>query len=585
MKERITQQELIEPRAITKKHDKEGRDVVATQVREAREKMRSVLEGITRNRESAVKNTARIHELEFEKESKQEALAQATERLLAKIKSVFGMTDQTVMNVEQDIDTIEQEIGTLTTEMNALREEIVTLYTEQNKIVGGQNVLDAYYEKARSTPLTQEEKRELLTPEVLENLSTQEYIALWRRLNPAFLAHTTRQGFRDHSAMIYHSAGLEQFHDGFASVLTDEKKVRPPFAVEGLRARDEANIIEFMKEGEVLEAADEKEARKRLDELLNYSWASAPKYPDKTAVHFTAQMVGDEYYGGETGNEVFFVFPSDVLASQNNFSFNGWQKDFTHAQSEDKWNDVFVWPNKLDDPGMSVDTGIVFLPKNTPVDPETGSKYASELKSVEGQNVRAMIEDSELVDAFIRWFRGLNDQSAVKIAIKAYSGSRDYRRNDELRREYENTLRTDLINLGINEDVALHLGSSLFHQLDLDMKVPDEHLREKLQSSRGNFKRADKTVPSQEYWEKYFEANPHLRPKHIVYYEGDPTSAILRFQQENDIGKADTSATDGQLLGYDDHFVLNMRDDPRANVGLAELKATAEKIIEDHYRT
>ena len=100
--------------------------------------------------------------------------------------------------------------------------------------------------------------------------------------------------------------------------------------------------------------------------------------------------VGDNFYGGERGNEVFFVYPSDVLASQNDYSFNGWQKDFTKMQSEDKWNGVFVWPQDMNNPGISVDAGVVFLPGNIPVDPETGSKYASALKTVESEEKRVM---------------------------------------------------------------------------------------------------------------------------------------------------------------------------------------------------
>src|SRR6185503_4609999 len=97
-------------------------------------------------------------------------------------------------------------------------------------------------------------------------------------------------------------------------------------------------------------------------------------YPDKIAVHFAAQMVADQFYGGERNNEVFFVYPSDFIASQHEYAFNGWEKDFTKPQSETKWNDVFVWPSNLENPGISVDAGLVFLPDHTPVDPETGSK-------------------------------------------------------------------------------------------------------------------------------------------------------------------------------------------------------------------
>jgi len=49
-----------------------------------------------------------------------------------------------------------------------------------------QKLLEAYYEKMATQPLSKEEKRELLRPEVLASLTTEEYIVLWKRLNPYF---------------------------------------------------------------------------------------------------------------------------------------------------------------------------------------------------------------------------------------------------------------------------------------------------------------------------------------------------------------------------------------------------------------
>lgn len=210
-------------------------------------------------------------------------------------------------------------------------------------------MLRAYYETMKSIPLSQEEKKKFLQPEILSKLTTEEYISLWRRLNPYFLSHVTRQGFRDHNAMIYHSAGLQEFHQGFTSILDDQKIIRPPIALgDGLIMRDDASIKKYIER--VFKADTEGEAKELLQQMLHFTWASAPQYPDITAVHFAAQMVLDDYYGGEKGNEIFFIYPSDVVASQNNYAFNGWEKDFTIPQSEKKWNDIFVWPSTLENP-------------------------------------------------------------------------------------------------------------------------------------------------------------------------------------------------------------------------------------------
>ncbi len=94
---------------------------------------------------------------------------------------------------------------------------------------------------------------------------------------------------------------------------------------------------------------------------------------------------------------------------------------------------------------------------------------------------------------------------------------------------------------------------------------------------------AEDTIPAKEYWERYFTQHPEQKPKHIIFYNGDPTTAIHEFQQKNNIGRADVSTEEGKLLGFDDRHVLNMHEDPRAEVGYDELMDIAHRIIAEHY--
>src|SRR3989344_2068460 len=73
-----------------------------------------------------------------------------------------------------------------------------------------------------------------------------------------------------------------------------------------------------------------------------------------------------------------------------------------NIQIKPKWNDVFIWPSSVDNPGVLVDAGMVFLPETTLVDPETGSKYTSEMRTAEGEEKRVMIEDEKLISAFVK---------------------------------------------------------------------------------------------------------------------------------------------------------------------------------------
>ena len=586
---------LLDPHTISQKYDIASRQVVEAEISEVRIRTATVGESLAGKTETLGQKEQKAKKLDALKAEKVLALEQRLETVAARLKKLFRVKDNSATEIQTEIGAMEAEMEELASQALALRGELEQLAQEQAKLPDPEKMLETYYAKMETMPLSNEEKRELLRPEVLAELSTEEYIALWRRLNPHFLSHVTRQGFRDHSGMMSHSGGLQEFQDGFTSVLRDQKLLRSSMAVlDGLLARDEASIRKFL-ESWTLQAEDEKEAKKRLNAQLHHTLGAAPNYPDKTAVHFAAQIVADRYYGGESRNEIFFLYPSDVLASQHDFAFNGWEKDFTKPQSDKTWNDVFIWPSTLDNPGIPVDAGVVFLPENTPVDPQTGSKYASEVKSVEGEEKRVMVEDEKLVSIFVEWAENLTDESPAIQAFNRYKEN-DFRGDTEQKICYE-VFKNEIMKLGFSEDVAMDITYSLFSNASgICLAYPDsgqlcyagskkDAAIEKLRSASANYKRAENTVTAKEYWETYFEQNPDQRPKHIVFYDGTPTTAIHEFQTRHNIGQADTSEKHGDLLGFDDRHVRDMREDPRANRGYDELVATAHRIIEEHYRT
>ncbi|MFA6420575.1 MAG: hypothetical protein WCW13_07260 [archaeon] len=534
--------DLLDPRTISKNNDQEGRDNLASQLREKR-----------RERDALHQDIA----------TTQTELDDRQSNLLVKLKTKLNIPDKQV----QELEATKLEQG-----------------MKDENLPDTRKMVEAYYEKLAETPLTNQEKRDLLKPEVLAELSIEEYIALWKRLNPHFLTHVTRQGLRDHTGgdpMVNHSSNYNSFVNGFTDVMKNEKRIYPPLARIGLKDRDETTVKIFLS-NYVLQAQNEEEALKRFDATLHQSMGAAPTYPDYTSTHLAAQIASDRYYGGETNNEVFFVYPSDVLASQYPFAFNGWEKDFTHPQSETKWNDVFIWtdPKK---PGVPVDSGIVFLSKDTPVDPNTGSRYASEtIKNEQGQDIRIPVYDEVLLNKFEAWVNDLTSESPV---IKAIDDA--YKRNDSGR--FDSVLRDEMRKIGVPED---SMGSLLYMSgLSQDIFIfKEKHPTgnkyvDDFKDSNAKYKRAENTVSAKEYWEKYFSEHPDQKPKHIAYYNGDPTNAIYKFQQENGIGSADTSKVDGQLLGFDDNHVVDMANDPRSNVEHQQLIDLGNKIIKEHYST
>lgn len=587
--------ELLDPYAISKKYNAGGRTAMAREVKLHRQTERSLHTTITQYENDYELLQEKWSALSDEQAITTQALADRTNTVLARIKALVSLEDSTSVALQKEIDEATKELETLRSRLTETKGALLKLEGTRRNLPKSRELLEAYYEKMETIPLTPEEKRELLRPDVLAELSTEEYLALWRRLNPYFLSHVTRQGFRDHNAMVYHSAGLEAFHTGLTDVLGDKKMLRPPIAAHenGLRARDEETVRRFL-EPWVLQAENETEAKERLNARLTRTWATAPKYPDETAVHFAAQIVANDYYGGESGNEVFFLYPSDVLASQYDFAFNGREHVFTQPQSETKWNDVFVWPSQLDDAGIPVDAGMVFLPEKTAVDPETGSKYASRMQAVDGEEKRVMIEDDHMVNIFVEWAQQLHDHSPVIEAYRQYRETEGSVSHTEREKTCFEVFKTEIMQLGFSSDAATAITDQLFSSMDGISQYEyggkigfGETKREaalnQLKSANANWKLAEQTVPAKEYWERYFATHPEQKPKHIVYYNGDPTSTIYRMQQTSGIGAADTSRSEGDLLGFEDHHVEDMLHDPRARAGYDSLLAMGLKIIEEQY--
>jgi hypothetical protein len=575
-------QKAIDPRSISKELDPGGRDVVAQQVwdsRRASEELKNEGISVTEKLEKIASDepikTSDYSEAYMDLRKREQTRA-------TKILNLLRIPDRTKSRLETRFADLNQALNDQYIEQSGLLDRQQEIAKNTEELPDARELIDSYYERVGTLPLTNEEKRELLTPEALADLDTDEYIALWRRLNPHFLSHVTRQGFRDHTGndvMVSHDSGYMEFDEGFTKVMQNGRNLLPPLGRIGLADLSDETVNEFVTQffSESTEISIE-EAKERFHKFLNFGLASAPKYADITATHFAAQIVSDSYYGGEADNEVMFVYPSDVLASQYPYAFNGWEKTFTEAQSETKWNDVFVWtdPNK---PGVPVDSGVVFLPRSTQVDPETGSKYASEAAEIDGKPTRKLLKDNELEEKFRGWSGDIGQE--IYDVIEDYKTEMNYFDQRDKERLARVLIQNAIEQLGFPEDVVFRLGSRVFGELLSWGRISPEDITEVLEQTGAVFKRPENAVPSKDYWEDYFNKNPHLRPAHVYYYDGSPTSGVYNFLQENGIGNADTSKEEGALLGFDDNHVLDMESDARSNQGYDELLAKANRRINE----
>lgn len=298
------------------------------------------------------------------------------------------------------------------------------------------------------SPLEKEQKRELLKFDNLAKLSTREYLDLWKGLNPYYLSHATRQGYRDHAGMAYHTAGLGEFQDGFRKIVGGDGRLHSAWEMatgEGMMQVKDANVVRkyFKTTGALTDEKldgihDEDLDNNALASILGGAHGVLSKpdgyWQDRTSVHFMANAVGSEKYGGESGNEVFFVYPADVLASQCYSSTglaiteNAQNRGKVPWQSAGDHNDSFVMPREN---GIPLDAGLVFLPKNILVNPENGSKY---LKYDEENPVYA--DEKNGVRAEEYWEKYFEEHPEARPAhVVYYDGAPQEAVNDLLEKE------------------------------------------------------------------------------------------------------------------------------------------------------
>ncbi len=198
-----TQQELTHPGTISKGSDSAGRSEAASQILQARSEKQDTSASLMVQEQQVAKISELTTAAYQQEREKERELTARTQKLIVKLKGLVGVSDEQVSKLQSEIESIKTEKNNLYQQASILEKEIRALQEKGARIPQPRELLNAYYEKAANTPLSNEQKRDLLKPEVLASLSTEQYIALWKRLNPYFLTHVTRQGFRDHNSMTH----------------------------------------------------------------------------------------------------------------------------------------------------------------------------------------------------------------------------------------------------------------------------------------------------------------------------------------------------------------------------------------------
>lgn len=221
--------------------------------------------------------------------------------------------------------------------------------------------------------------KKYFSDENVSRLSVQEYALLWKRFPSDIVTHSVRQGVRDHGEMEEHTAGIDEYLDEFVIRLKSGKKLLDAFSRSINNEKRDELLAEFFN----LPRQRKKSSLNYLNQLTDYDSRNISHgFSDKSSVHFGVEVVLDNYYGGETNNEIFLVYPSAYIAS--NYGWGGNMDQLVSAE-KGKDNDLFVYSKE--NQGVPIDAGLVFIPSNTPVDKNTGSKYLLD------QNLKPIINE------------------------------------------------------------------------------------------------------------------------------------------------------------------------------------------------
>ncbi len=235
----------------------------------------------------------------------------------------------------------------------------VPLSSERVKELDKKYLLPEYQEAESGL----EKLKSIFNNEKIKSLSTDDYIKLLRDHPSDMLTHVVRQGLRDHASTIWHKSGLNEKHDGFVKLLASG-------GLKSVLGRDmegksfDETVRAFCKLDTAVDRFTALESIHR--ELENTSFHSN-SFADKSSVHFATSVVMDEMYGGEKGNEIFFVLPSVVAGV--NYKYSGKIEN----GSPDQNNDVWLHTDPAN--GVELDTGFCFIPENSHVSSHDGSRY------------------------------------------------------------------------------------------------------------------------------------------------------------------------------------------------------------------
>lgn len=434
------------------------------------------------------------------------------------------------------------------------------------------------YEEAA---LSKEEIEQQFSAENLSQLSLEEYIKLLRKVPPRFILHVTRQGIRDRIS--FHS-GTGELYRGFENIIQqNEIKSTLEHYLEGLVTRSSVKNLLTGYLHMPNAYSTRLEAEKRIRDFLHPSnpvTHNTSEMADISAVHAAMDFSADEWYGGERENEYFFVYPTAHVASQYKLTYQmnipeGFKGE--HFNTASQYNDLWITAKEKGAGKMPLDAAIAFIPENSQIDPETGSRY--EVKDGHA------VPNSEQLDKLMAWIKSESFQSIwrdldrlkynlqeaigqvssleTRLKSEKYPDRADEEKLVKAHTALEQAkiLFQPFINSASEAGITDARFFSIFETADsqkwdglrvfIDIaNQPTQNEIDKLRldgaivGMQMQYRLADKTVSAKKYWEDYF-TKIGKRPSKVIYYEqATPNEALVEFRKRAGLKDSQHSQVD-----------------------------------------
>lgn len=485
-------------------------------------------------------------------------------KILSRLKNYKSQHD--VIQLNQDFQTqeeldIQKELDSIdfSGSRQEAKEAITQFYNDQKE-----KWIHAEYSK--------EDIKDNFNPEHLAELSLEEYILLLKRFPNTLVTHVTRQGIRDHVGAVNHHAGIDKISNGFKDILNAGE----------LKSSFDIHVTENMKKQEFINFLNLKDKTKEqaLEDVEYLAGEDTQHHhgsiSDRMSLHVATEEVADAHYGAEKGNEIFFAYPSAMIASQ--YTYSGQLTEASGGYHNNQW--IFA------EEGLDINSGLVFIPKQTRVDRVSGSKYELDENSEPILNIQLQNKLKETVSQ-----KDFIDFIKIQENFLA-SGRFDVNTlfDEEPQTTFEQEAKRKILeacsilnNTFEITDVSIQklilnyeFIRRLIHNNEDDV---EEIIQNRMAESGLKFTLAQDTVFSEEYWEEYFVTHVDKKPNKVVYYEGeDPTRALQIWKQKNGLIKNSSFEFDENKIN------LSNPDEVKVRVErVSRFRTLSSKIIEEFY--